>query len=64
MSYLRLYIPHVLNVVSHCIESIPIRNYSGLYSVWMQKNTDQNNLEYKDFLRSVYYYYYYISHTD
>ena len=36
----------------HCVKSVRIRSYSGPYSVWMRKNTDQNNSEYGNFLRS------------
>ena len=44
---------------AHCVKSVRIRNYSGphfpafgLYSVCMRENADQNNSEYKHFLRS------------
>ena len=45
----------------HCIKSVGIRSYSGPYflvffSVRMQENSDQNNSEYRHFLRSVMYY--------
>ena len=33
----------------HCGKSVRIRSYSGLYSVRMRKNTDQNNAEYGHF---------------
>ena len=38
---------------SHCIKCFRIGCYSGLYSVQMRENTDQNNSEYGYFLRSV-----------
>ena len=34
------------------MKSVHIRSYSGLYSVRMSENTDQNNSEYGLFLRS------------
>ena len=36
----------------HCVKSVHIRSYSGLYSVRMRENTDQNNSEYGHFLQS------------
>ena len=36
----------------HCVKSVRIRSYSGLYSVRMRENTDQNNSEYGHFLQS------------
>ena len=36
----------------HCVKSVRIRSYSGLHSVQMPENTDQNNSEYGHFLRS------------
>ena len=36
----------------HCVKSVHVRCYSGPYSVRMRENTDQNNSEYGDFLRS------------
>ena len=33
----------------HCGKSVRIRSYSGVYSVRMRKNTDQNNAEYGHF---------------
>ena len=37
----------------HCVKSVPIRSYSGMYSVRMRENTDQNNSEYGHFSSSV-----------
>ena len=52
----------------HCVKSVNIRSYSGLFRIWseyggilrislysvqMRKNTDQGNYEYEHFLRSV-----------
>ena len=39
------------------MKSVCIRSYSGLYSVRMQENTDQNNSEYGRFSRSAIDYY-------
>ena len=36
------------------MKSARIPSYSGLYSVRMQENTDQNNSEYGHFLHSVF----------
>ena len=55
---------HCSVIEFHCVKSVRIRGYSGLYSVrkirsispysvWMLGNTDQNNSEYGHFLRSV-----------
>ena len=38
----------------HCVKTVRIRIYSGLYSVQIRENTDQNNSEYGHFLGSVY----------
>ena len=35
----------------HCVKSVRILSYSGLYSVRMRENPDQNNSEYGHFLR-------------
>ena len=40
-------------IPSHCVQSVRIQSYSGLYSVRIPENTDQNNSEYGHFLRSV-----------
>ena len=37
----------------HCVKSVPIRSYSGPYSVRMRGNTDQNNSEYWHFSRLI-----------
>ena len=37
---------------NHCVKSVRIRSYSGLYSVWIRENAGQNNSEYWHFLRS------------
>ena len=37
----------------HCLKSVPIRNYSGPYSVRIRGNTDQNNSEFRHFSPSV-----------
>ena len=36
----------------HCVKSVRIRIYSGLYLVQMRENANQNNSEYGHFLRS------------
>ena len=36
----------------HCVKSVCIRSYSGLYSVRMQENTDQKNSKYALFSSS------------
>ena len=43
-----------LNFLSNtpCVKSVLIRSYSGLYSVQMRENTDQNNSEYGHYSRS------------
>ena len=33
----------------HCVKGFRIQSYSGLYSVRMRENTDQNNSEYEHF---------------
>ena len=38
-----------------CVKSGRIRSYSGPYSAQMRENTDQNNSEYQQLLRSVSY---------
>ena len=38
----------------HSVKSVRIRSYSGPYSPAFGLNTDQNNSEYRHFLRSVY----------
>ena len=42
-------------MVLHSVKSVCIRSYSGKYSVQIRKNTDQNNSEYGNFLRSAIY---------
>ena len=37
----------------HCVKSVPVRSYSGLYFPAFGLNTDQNNSEYRHFLRGV-----------
>ena len=36
----------------HCVKSVPIRSFSGPFSVRVRQNTDQKNSEYGQFLRS------------
>ena len=36
------------------VQSVCIRNYSGSYSVRMWENTNQNNSEYRHFLRNAF----------
>ena len=36
----------------HCEKSVPIRSFSGPFSVRVRQNTDQKNSEYGQFLRS------------
>ena len=38
-----------LLMISHCVESVRFRSYSGPYSVQIRENTDQNNSEYRHF---------------
>ena len=42
--------PYVMGL--HCVKSVPIRSYSGLHSVRMRENMDQNNSEQGHFSRS------------
>ena len=35
-----------------CVKSVCIQSYSGLHSVQLGENTDQNNIEYGHFLPS------------
>ena len=37
---------------NHCVKNVGIWSYSGLYSVQMRENTDQNNSKYGHFSRS------------
>ena len=37
---------------SHCVKSVRIRSYSGLYSVRMRENMDENNSKYRHLSRS------------
>ena len=43
----------VKSINLYFVKSVRIRSYSGLYSVRMRENTDQNNSEHGHFLRSV-----------
>ena len=40
-------------LISNCVKSVCIWSYSGPYLVPMRENTEQNNSEYEQFLRSV-----------
>ena len=37
----------------HCVKSVQIRNFSGLYSVRMRENTDQKKTPYLDTFHAV-----------
>ena len=41
--------------IYHCVGSVRIQNYFGLYSVRMLENMDQNNSEHGQCLRSASY---------
>ena len=38
--------------MNHCVKSVRIRSISGLYSVRMRENTDQDNSDYGHFSRN------------
>ena len=49
-----VYICHfLLQIRLHCVKSVRVRSYSGLYFLAFGLNTDQNNSEYGHFLRNV-----------
>ena len=51
---LYLYLPlRKNNQTWHCVKSVRLGSYSGLYSARMWENTDQNNYKYGQFSRSV-----------
>ena len=50
--------------ISYCVKSVRIRGSSGPYSVQKRENTDQNNSEYKHFLRNSYILYHQTSNIE